>query len=51
MAAASGDCEEEETWGVLLLLDNAPVPTSQVAVTAATKCSFEALIIPYILQI
>ena len=29
------------TWGVLLLPDNAPVHNSQVAMAAATKCSFK----------
>ena len=29
------------TRGVLLLQDNAPVHTSQVAMTAATECGFE----------
>ena len=29
--------------GVLLLHDNAPVHTSQVAMTAATECGFEIL--------
>ena len=33
------------TRGVLLLQDNAPVNTSQVAMTAATECGFE--IIPH----
>ena len=31
------------TRGVLLLQDNAPAHTSQVAMTAATKCGFEVL--------
>ena len=31
------------TRGVLLLQDNAPAHTSQVAMAAATKCSFEVL--------
>ena len=31
---------EKLTCGVLLLQDNAPAYTSQVAVTAATECGF-----------
>ena len=31
------------TSGVLLLQDNAPAHTSQVAMTAATECGFEIL--------
>ena len=31
------------TRGVLLLQDNAPAHTSQVAMTAATECGFEVL--------
>ena len=31
------------TCGVLLLQDNAPAHTSQVAMTAATECGFEIL--------
>ena len=31
------------TWGVLLLQDNTPVHTSQVAMAAATKCSIAVL--------
>ena len=34
---------EKLTRGVLLLQDNAPAHTSQVAMTAATKCGFEVL--------
>ena len=35
------------TCGVLLLQDNAPAHTSQVAMTAATECGFEDLPHPY----
>ena len=35
---------EKLTCGVLLLQDNAPAPTSQVAMTAATECGFEILL-------
>ena len=45
-AAASRDCEERRgklTQGVLLLQDNAPVHTSQVAMAATTNCGFVAL--------
>ena len=31
------------TRGILLLQDNAPAHTSQVAMTAATECGFEVL--------
>ena len=31
------------TPGALLLQDNAPAPTSQVAMTAATECGFKIL--------
>ena len=31
------------TRGVLLLQDNAPAPTSEVAMTAATECGFKIL--------
>ena len=34
------------TRGVLLLPDNAPAHTSQVAMTAATECGFEILLHP-----
>ena len=34
------------TRGVLLLLDNAPAHTSQVAMTAVTECGFEILAYP-----
>ena len=34
---------EKLTRGVLLLQDNAPAHTSQVAMTAATECGFEVL--------
>ena len=37
------------TQGVLLLQDNAPAHTSQVAMTAATECGFEILPHPHIL--
>ena len=33
----------KSTQGVLLLQDNAPAHTSQVAMTAATECGFEVL--------
>ena len=36
---------------VLLLQDNAPAHTSQVAMTAATECEFAILLIPHILLI
>ena len=39
------------TRGVLLLQDNAPAYTSQVAMTAATECRFEVLPHPRILLI
>ena len=39
------------TRGVLLLQDNAPAHTSQVAMTAATECGFEVLPHPHILMI
>ena len=39
------------TLGVLLLQDNAPTHTSQVATTAATECGFEILPHPHILLI
>ena len=35
--------QEKLTCGVLLLKDNAPSHTSQVAMTAATECGFEIL--------
>ena len=34
------------TCGVLLLQDNTPAHMSQVAMTAATECGFEILLIP-----
>ena len=43
---APGNCKKEErkfTRGVLLLQDNAPAHSSQVAKTAATECGFEVL--------
>ena len=38
--------KEKLTRGVLLLQDNAPVHTSEVAMAAATKCSFKVLLHP-----
>ena len=43
---ASGNCEEAErklTRGILLLQHNAPAHTLQVAMAAATDCSFEVI--------
>ena len=45
-APASRDCEEKRgkvTGCVLLLQDNAPACTSEIAMAAVTKCSFEVL--------
>ena len=36
-------CKGKLTCGVLLLQDNAPAHTPQVAMTAATECGFEIL--------
>ena len=43
--------KEKLTRGVLFLIDNARVPTVQVAMAAVTKCSFGSFPIPRIFQI
>ena len=45
----NGECEKEERKvdsSVLLLHDNAPANTSQVAMASATECGFEVLLHP-----